>query len=85
MRVQAEALAEADKQVTEWGIEHNEQGERADAFLYCVEVKPEGCDHFIPLAPSWLVGEKTKAVCQWHRALVPTASSRRSPSSPPMR
>jgi putative DNA methylase len=67
MRVQAAALAEADAQVTAWGIEHNEQGERADAFLYCVEVKPEGCDTFIPLAPSWLVGEKTKAVCQWHR------------------
>lgn len=67
MRVQAEALADADKQVTAWGIEHNEHGERADAFLYCVEVKPEGCDYFIPLAPSWLVGEKTKAVCQWQR------------------
>ena len=67
MRVQSQALAEADKQVTAWGIEHNEQGERADAFLYCVEVKPEGCDYFIPLAPSWLIGEKTKAVCKWHR------------------
>lgn len=67
MRVQAEALRLADRQVTEWGIEHNDQGERADAFLYCVEVKPEGCDYFIPLAPSWLVGEKSKAVCRWHR------------------
>ncbi len=67
MRVQAAALAEADVQVTDWGIEHNEHGERADAFLYCVEVKPEGCDHFIPLAPSWLVGEKSKVVCKWQR------------------
>lgn len=67
MRVQAAALAEADEQVTAWGIEHNEQGERADAFLYCVEVKPEGCDHFIPLAPSWLVGEKSKAICTWKK------------------
>lgn len=67
MRVQAEALAQADAQVTAWGIEHNEHGERADAFLYCVEVRPEGCDYFIPLAPSWLVGEKSRAVCSWHR------------------
>ncbi len=67
MRVQAEALAEANRQVTEWGIEHNAAGERADAYLYCVEVKPEGCDYFIPLAPSWLVGEKSKVVCRWHR------------------
>jgi adenine-specific DNA methylase len=67
MRVQAEALAAADRQVTEWGIEHNERGERADAYLYCVEVKPEGCDYFIPLAPSWLIGEKSKVVARWQR------------------
>jgi adenine-specific DNA methylase len=67
MRVQAEALAAADRQVTAWGIEHNDQGERADAFLYCVEVKPEGCDYFIPLAPSWLIGEKSKVVARWQR------------------
>jgi len=67
MRVQAAALAAADKQVTEWGIEHNDQGERADAYLYCVEVKPEGCDYFIPLAPSWLIGEKSKVVARWQR------------------
>ncbi|MCB1859930.1 MAG: DUF1156 domain-containing protein [Gammaproteobacteria bacterium] len=67
MRVQAEALAAANAQVCAWGIEHNDQGERADAFLYCVEVKPEGCDYFIPLAPSWLVGEKSKVVAKWIR------------------
>ena len=67
MRVQAEALAAADRQVTAWGIEHNEHGERADAYLYCVEVKPEGCDYFIPLAPTWLIGEKSKVVARWQR------------------
>ncbi|MFZ4765778.1 MAG: anti-phage-associated DUF1156 domain-containing protein [Roseimicrobium sp.] len=67
MQVQAAALAAADRQVTEWGIEHNAAGERADAYLYCVEVKPEGCDYFIPLAPSWLIGERSKVVAKWHR------------------
>ncbi len=67
MHVQAEALRKADEQITEWGVEHNELGERADAFLYCVEVKPEGCDYYIPLAPSWLIGEKSKVVAKWHR------------------
>jgi hypothetical protein len=69
MQVQAEALAAADRQIIEWGIEHNDRGERADAYLYCVEVKPEGCEYFIPLAPSWLVGEKGKAVVRWSREL----------------
>lgn len=67
MHVQAEALKIADRQITEWGVEHNEHGERADAYLYCVEVKPEGCDYFIPLAPTWLIGEKTRAVVEWER------------------
>lgn len=65
MRTQAAAIASADQQITEWGVEHNEEGERADAYLYCVEVKPDGCDYFIPLAPSWVVGEKLNAVVQW--------------------
>ena len=67
MRVQAEALRAADQQIKKWGIEHNDRGERADAYLYCVEVKPEGCDYFIPLAPSWVVGEKSKVIVRWHR------------------
>jgi len=67
MRVQSAAFVEADRQVTQWAIEHNERGERADAFLYCVEVKPEGSDYFIPLAPCWLVGERSKVVCKWKR------------------
>lgn len=67
MRVQAKAFAAADRQVTAWGIEHNEHGERADAYLYCVEVKPEGCNYFIPLAPTWLIGEKSKVVARWQR------------------
>lgn len=66
-RVQQQAFDAADRQITEWGIEHNDKGERADAYLYCVEVKPEGCDYFIPLAPTWGVGEKSLVVVDWHR------------------
>ena len=67
MQVQADALTAADRQITAWGIEHNERGERADAYLYCVEVKPEGCDYFIPLAPTWLIGERSKVIVRWQR------------------
>ncbi len=66
-RVQQQAFAAADQQITAWGIEHNDQGERAEAFLYCVEVKPEGCDYHIPLAPSWVVAEKYNIVTRWTR------------------
>ena len=64
-----EAVFEAaDKQITEWSIEHNDCGERAEAYLYCVEVKPEGCDYCIPLAPSWIVDEYCKVIVRWQKA-----------------
>ncbi len=53
-----------DRQVTEWGIEHNELGWRADAFLYCVEVRDPESGWMIPLAPSWVIGEKTRTVAK---------------------
>lgn len=68
IRVQAAVFAAADRQILDWGIETNELGERADAYLYCVEVKPEGCEYYIPLAPSWLIGEKSKVIASWSRA-----------------
>ena len=64
---QQAVFSAADKQITEWGIEHNERGERAEAYVYCVEVKPEGCEYYIPLAPSWVVDENMKVIVRWHQ------------------
>ncbi len=66
-KVQEGVFAAADKQITEWKIEHNDRGERAEAYIYCVEVKPEGCDYYIPLAPSWVISEKYRIVTTWKR------------------
>lgn len=52
----------ADEQVTEWGIEHNEQGHRAVAYLYCNETICPECGWKVPLAPSWVIGKGTKTV-----------------------
>ncbi|MDN5331488.1 MAG: putative methylase [Tepidanaerobacteraceae bacterium] len=52
----------ADKQITEWGIEHNEQGHRANAYLYCNETICPECGWRVPLVPSWIIGKGTKTV-----------------------
>lgn len=57
----------ADRQITEWQIEHNDRGERGQVYLYCVEVKPEGSEYYIPLAPSWVITEKYRIVATWHK------------------
>jgi adenine-specific DNA methylase len=62
-----------DRQITEWGIEHNEQGDRADAYLYCTETRCPECGWSVPLAPSWVIGEKTLTLAR----LVPDQATRR--------
>ena len=66
VKLQQKIFEATDRQVTEWGIEHSSNGERAEVFLYCVEVKPEGCSYYIPLAPSWVISEKYRIVATWH-------------------
>ena len=63
-KAQAEVFAAVDHQVTEWRIEHNDAGWRADAFLYCTETACPACGWRVPLAPSWVVGEKPRAVAR---------------------
>jgi len=52
----------ADKQITEWGIEHNEEGDRANSYLYCNETVCPECAWRVPLAPSWVIGKGTNTV-----------------------
>jgi len=59
---QKAAFEAVDKQITEWGIEHNDRGWRADAYLYCVEARCPATGLMLPLAPSWIISEKYK-VC----------------------
>ncbi|CAA9889436.1 conserved hypothetical protein [Candidatus Methylobacter favarea] len=55
---QQAAFAAADEQITEWGIEHNAQGWRADAYLYCIEAVCPATSYLLPLAPIWVISEK---------------------------
>ena len=59
---QKDVYDEVDKQITEWGIEHNEEGHRADSYLYCMETVCPECEYKVPLAPSWVIGKGTKTV-----------------------
>jgi putative DNA methylase len=52
----------ADKQIKEWGIETNEDGDRANSYLYCNETICPECGCKVPLAPSWIIGKGTKTV-----------------------
>ena len=61
---QSKVFSAADKQITDWGIEHNAMGDRAISYLYCNEtVCPEpSCGYSVPLAPSWIIGQPSRTV-----------------------
>ena len=61
---QEEVYQAVDGQITEWKIEHNEKGWRADAYLYCAETVCPECGWRVPLAPAWVIGEKTRCVAR---------------------
>jgi putative DNA methylase len=62
-----------DRQITEWGIEHNSLGWRADAYLYCVEVVDPETGWRVPLAPSWIIGRKSNTIAK----LMPDLANKR--------
>ena len=72
-KAQQEIFQAVDQQVMKWGIEHNELGWRADAYLYCVEVRDPESGWMVPVAPSWVIGEKTRTVAK----LVPDKKNER--------
>lgn len=61
-RAQKQLFKKLDDQFTKWGLEHNEQGWRADVFLYCNEATCPECAWEVPLAPTWIISDKNK-VC----------------------
>jgi len=52
---QEDAFEATDKQITEWGIEHNAKGWRGDFFYYCTEARCPATGLMLPLAPSWII------------------------------
>lgn len=70
---QQEVYEAADKQITEWGIEENDDGWRAEYYIYCTETVCPECGWRVPLAPSWIIGKKTNTIA----VLVPDEENQR--------
>ena len=66
-RAQKAVWQKVDEQITAWGIEHDGRGNRADAYLYCVEARCPATGLWVPLAPSWVISEKYRVVAVLRR------------------
>ena len=58
-------VAEAvDKEITALGIEHDEHGNRAKAYLYCLETRCPETGWMVPMSPSWVISPKQGAIAR---------------------
>ncbi len=60
-KAQSEVYAEVDRWLLTKKLETSEEGWRAEAYLYCVEIEvPEWDGWRIPICPTWVIAPKTK-------------------------
>jgi putative DNA methylase len=72
-RAQKEVAAAVDKEITELGIEHDKDGNRAKAYLYCIETRCPKTGWIVPMAGSWVISKQRNVVAK----LIPDHKSKR--------
>lgn len=55
-------FSDVQQQVDALGIEKNELGDTAIAYIYCEETRCPECGQTVPLSPTWILGRKTKSI-----------------------
>ncbi|KFI23584.1 anti-phage-associated DUF1156 domain-containing protein [Nitrosococcus oceani] len=72
-QAQQAVAAAVNQEITALGIERNSQGDRAKAYLYCLETRCPETGWQVPLAPSWVIS-KTRQV---YAKLIPNPQEKR--------
>ncbi len=62
-----------DAEITRLGVEHDVNGNRAKAYLYCLETRCPKTGWMVPMAPSWVISKTRNVVAK----LVPESANRR--------
>lgn len=70
---QERIAAEVDAEITRLGIEHDADGNRAKAYLYCLETRCPKTGWMVPMAPSWVISKTRNVVAK----LVPDLAAKR--------
>ena len=66
-------FAAIEKEIAQLGVEHDAEGNRAKAYLYCLETRCPETGWMIPLSTTWLISPKLGACAK----LVPDETNRR--------
>lgn len=63
-KAQREAAESVDRKITSLGIEQDEHGNRAKAYLYCLETRCPETGWMVPLSPTWIVSKTRNAIAR---------------------
>lgn len=69
---QRQVVTAVDEKITKLGIEHDTAGNRAKAYLYCLETRCPETGWMVPLAGSWVISKNKRTVAK----LAPNAARR---------
>jgi putative DNA methylase len=72
-KAQAEIVEAVDREITELGIEYDEHGNRAKAYLWCLETRCPQTGWLIPMAPSWVISRNSQTFAR----LIPNRPGKR--------
>jgi adenine-specific DNA methylase len=65
MELDQYAIAAAvDREVSDLGIEHDSDGNRAKSYLYCLEIRCPQTKWMVPLAPSWVISRTRNVIAR---------------------
>lgn len=70
---QKEVAKVVDDEITALGIEHDDYGNRAKAYLYCLETKCPETGWLVPMSPTWVISKQKNVIAR----LIPNYESRR--------
>jgi adenine-specific DNA methylase len=59
-----QAAKAVDDDITALGIEHNERGDRAKIFFYCLETRCPESGWMIPISPHWIISKQRNVVAK---------------------
>ncbi|WP_245820319.1 anti-phage-associated DUF1156 domain-containing protein [Marinobacter lutaoensis] len=63
-QAQREVAEAVDKEITALGIEHDEHGNRAKAYLYCLETRCPETGWMVPMSPSWVISKSRNVIAK---------------------
>lgn len=72
-QAQREVAEAVDREITALGIEHDARGNRAKAYLYCLETRCPETGWMVPMAPGWVISKTRNVVAK----LVPDPANKR--------